>query len=293
VILIHHRPSKIVTRERINFQQIDCHNAIIAPGYIDLQINGKLKAKFNGTADEYLKRGNAALSFSSPFFFIGGYGVDFSYDVNTVEVGVAKVSKGLLAHGVTSFCPTLVTSPTETYQQVLPQIKKREGGKHGATVLGVHVEGPFISIDKKGAHPAHCIREFDDGFRTVEEVYGDISNISIITLAPEKQRAPDAIDELVKRNITVSLGHSMADLSDGETAVKHGATLITHLFNAMLPVSLFCFFSISLSLIPFVPFSSIIVIQDLSVCSHQTKFPKAKLSISELFPMEFTRMAQH
>lgn len=163
--------------------------------------------------------------------------MDFSYDVNTVDEGMAKVAKGLLSHGVTSFCPTLVTSPTETYHQVLPQIKKRPGGAHGATVLGVHVEGPFISIDKKGAHPAHCIREFDEGFKTVEEVYGDISNISIITLAPEKQRAPEAIDELVKRGITVSLGHSMGDLKSGETAVSHGATLITHLFNAMLPVS--------------------------------------------------------
>lgn len=168
--------------------------------------------------------------------YSGGYGVDFSYDVGSVHEGIAKVSEGLLSHGVTSFCPTLVTSPNETYHQVLPKMKKRAGGKHGATVLGVHVEGPFISIEKKGAHPAHCIREFDDGFKTVEDVYGDTSNISIITLAPEKQRAFETIYELVKRGITVSLGHSMADLKQGETAVKHGATLITHLFNAMLPV---------------------------------------------------------
>lgn len=181
---------------------------------------------------------NHHISLYLPFTRLGGYGVDFSYDVNTVDEGMEKVSKGLLAHGVTSFCPTLVTSPAETYHQVLPQIRKRDGGKHGATVLGVHVEGPFISIDKKGAHPAHCIREFDEGFKTVEEVYGDISNISIITLAPEKQRAPETIDELVKLGITVSLGHSMGDLMHGETAVKHGATLITHLFNAMLPVSI-------------------------------------------------------
>lgn len=187
---------------------------------------------------------------------LGGYGVDFSYDVDTVDAGVAKVSKGLLGHGVTSFCPTLVTSPTETYHQVLPQIKKKDGGEHGATVLGVHVEGPFISIDKKGAHPAHCIREFDEGFKTVEEVYGDISNISIITLAPEKRQAPETIAELVKRGITVSVGHSMANLKHGEIAVQHGATLITHLFNAMLPVSLpFMIYALRNEIIDFITVS--------------------------------------
>lgn len=179
--------------------------------------------------------GNQSLLF--PPNLSGGYGVDFSYDVGSVDEGIAKVSKKLLAHGVTSFCPTLVTSPTETYHQVLGKIKKKAGGQHGATVLGVHVEGPFISVDKKGAHPAHCIRDFDEGFKTAEDVYGDISKISIITLAPEKLRASETIDELVKRGITVSLGHSMADLRLGEAAVRHGATLITHLFNAMLPVS--------------------------------------------------------
>lgn len=117
---------------------------------------------------------------------LGGYGVDFSFDVDTVEEGVLMVSKGLLAHGVTSFCPTLVTSPIDTYRQVLPKIKRKVGGAHGATILGVHVEGPFISVEKKGAHPENCIRDFDEGFKTVEDVYGDISNIAIITLAPGK-----------------------------------------------------------------------------------------------------------
>lgn len=168
---------------------------------------------------------------------LGGYGVDFSYDVDTVEEGVKKVSMGLLAHGVTSFCPTLVTSPTDTYHQVLPKIKRRAGGEHGATILGVHVEGPFISVEKKGAHPENCIRNFDDGFNTLEQVYGDISNILIVTLAPEKPRVAEVITELVRRGVTVSVGHSMADLKHGESAVSYGATLITHLFNAMLPVS--------------------------------------------------------
>lgn len=68
----------------------------------------------------------------------------------------------MLTHGVTSFCPTLVTSPLETYHQVLPKIKRRAGDINGATILGVHVEGPFINPSKKGAHPQECIRELDN-----------------------------------------------------------------------------------------------------------------------------------
>uniref|UniRef100_A0A4Y0BNS2 N-acetylglucosamine-6-phosphate deacetylase n=1 Tax=Anopheles funestus TaxID=62324 RepID=A0A4Y0BNS2_ANOFN len=205
------RGGKIIDPEKVFFdeklqadEQIDCHGCIVAPGFIDLQING-------------------------------GYGVDFSFDVETVEEGVLKVAKGLLAHGVTSFCPTLVTSPSETYHSVLPRIPRTAGGRHGATVLGCHVEGPFINTNKKGAHPPECIKEFEQGIVTVRDVYGSMDNVQIITLAPEKAGATEVIQELSNNGITVSVGHSMANLSDGEIAVQHGTRLITHLFNAMLP----------------------------------------------------------
>lgn len=70
---------------------------------------------------------------------------------------------------------------------------------------------------------------------TLRRTYGSLDRIKIITLAPEKVPDAGVIRELVNAGITVSLGHSMASLSDGERAVRHGATLITHLFNAMLP----------------------------------------------------------
>lgn len=84
--------------------KVDCGGCYIAPGFIDLQING-------------------------------GFSVDFSSNED-VEKGICDVSKGLLAHGVTSFCPTLVTSPPSLYKQVLQKMQTRNGSKSGAGVLG-------------------------------------------------------------------------------------------------------------------------------------------------------------
>ncbi|KAG7187907.1 hypothetical protein KM043_013874 [Ampulex compressa] len=184
--------------------RIDCRGALISPGYIDLQING-------------------------------GFGVDFTHDVDSVEHGVALVAKRLLQYGVTSFCPTLVTSPSETYRKILPFLKRRNGSMEGAGVLGVHLEGPFISPSKKGAHPEECIEDLQLGFESVTDMYGSLENVCMVTLAPEVPNALMVIQELCKRDIKVSLGHSIANLCQGEEAVKSGASFITHLFNAMLP----------------------------------------------------------
>lgn len=206
------REGQILDPEKLFFdekgfadERIDCEGSIVAPGFIDVQING-------------------------------GYGVDFSQPSAEVAAGVRLVGKKILEHGVTSFCPTLVTSPPSVYHQVLPQIKVEDGGPHGAGVLGVHVEGPFISLEKKGAHPEQFLQTFSGpGLSDLLRTYGSLDAVSVVTLAPELEHSVAAVTELSQRGITVSLGHSVANLSQAEDAVQHGASFITHLFNAMLP----------------------------------------------------------
>ncbi|PIO68148.1 N-acetylglucosamine-6-phosphate deacetylase domain protein, partial [Teladorsagia circumcincta] len=99
---------------------------------------------------------------------------------------------------------------------------------------GAHIEGPFISPGKKGCHPKEFIRSFgDDPVASIQEVYGDVTNAAIVTLAPELKGSDKAIRYLSDRGIVVSLGHSSAKLKDAENGINCGARCITHLFNAM------------------------------------------------------------
>ncbi|XP_067088356.1 N-acetylglucosamine-6-phosphate deacetylase isoform X2 [Osmerus mordax] len=206
------REGTILDPEKLFFDEkgyadeiVDCKGCIVAPGFIDVQING-------------------------------GYGIDFSQATEDVRGGVSLVAKKILEHGVTSFCPTLVTSPPNIYHKVLPEVRVHNGGREGAGVLGFHLEGPFISPEKKGAHPEKYLHTFQlGGMSDLLDTYGALDNVAMVTLAPELANSQVVIQELAQMGITVSLGHSVANLTQAEEAVQHGASFITHLFNAMLP----------------------------------------------------------
>lgn len=101
----------------------------------------------------------------------------------------------------------------------------------------MHLEGPFINVGKYGAHKKEYIQKECKSLEQLEDMYGTLDNVKIITLAPELEGMENVIPQLKKRGIVVSAGHSMANLEDAERAVDWGVSLITHLFNAMKPVN--------------------------------------------------------
>lgn len=121
--------------------------------------------------------------------------------------------------------------------KILPKLKRCNGSEQGAAVLGAHVEGPFISSLKPGAHNISNTKTIANTMLT--DTYGSLENIEIVTLAPELNGSMEAIKLLSDNGIVVSLGHTSSDMETGIQAVQNGATFITHLFNAMLPVCIF------------------------------------------------------
>lgn len=182
---------------------------LIGPGLVDIQING-----ING--------------------------IDFN-DPDLTEEDMLSATEYLLSQGVTGYFPTLITNSDEHIHQILSTIK-RSCEKYTLVndcIAGIHLEGPFLSTleGARGAHSEKYIKEpsweLIDGFQNASG-----QRIKLITLAPERENAPEFIKKCRDNGILVSIGHSFADGVQIDKAVKAGATLSTHLGNAvplMLP----------------------------------------------------------
>jgi N-acetylglucosamine-6-phosphate deacetylase len=169
----------------------------IAPGYIELQLNG-------------------------------AYGLDFSNDGRTI----ADVAVRLPETGVTAFLPTMITSTWEAYPQRLSEAReamRAARAANGARPLGVHLEGPYLNAIRKGAHNPNFLRQ-----PSVDEmlVWAD-DPVRLVTLAPELPGALDAVKALRGRGIVVSAGHSNATFDEARAGFAAGIGWGTHLFNAM------------------------------------------------------------
>lgn len=161
------------------------------------------------------------------------HGCDGVDTMDATYEAMNTMSSYLVKHGVTSFCPTTVTAPMEKIHKALKCVKNAmEKGVDGARILGSYVEGPYITVEHKGAHPEQCIREID-----LDEVQGLLDSadgtMRTIIIAPEKKNTLEAIAVLRKAGVRVSLGHSSADAEQVEAAMAAGANTVVHIYNGM------------------------------------------------------------
>ena len=174
-------------------------NGLLAPGLIDVQVNG-------------------------------GGGALFNNDTSVNALG--KMSSAHAQFGTTGFMPTLITDQVDVMHKAADAVSAAlKEGVPG--VLGVHFEGPHLSAPKKGTHEECFIRPLSD-----EElaIYArDDLGLKMVTLAPENV-SPDDIAKLVSLGVKVCLGHSNADGKTAAAAVAAGASGFTHLYNAMSPL---------------------------------------------------------
>ncbi len=163
----------------------------------------------------------------------GAFGVDCA-DA-TPEEWDAFIS-GLAAHGVTSVLPTVITAPIPTLHAAAARMAGAMA-RHGA-ILGMHLEGPFLSPTRRGAHRAEWVQ--DPAAEAIAQLLADAPMrevLRLITLAPERPGALAAIQRLVAAGVIVALGHTDATAAEMEAGVQAGARLVTHVFNAQSPLS--------------------------------------------------------
>jgi N-acetylglucosamine-6-phosphate deacetylase len=148
-----------------------------------------------------------------------------------------EIADFLWEKGIDGFLPTLVTTAPENIKRVLVVLVRyiqeyQQEEQDRAKVLGVHLEGPFLSYEKRGAHPAQYL--LSPSIEAIEDICGDyLSLVKIVTLAPELDMEGEVIAYLRSRGIIVSLGHSQASEAEAKKAFEAGATMVTHAFNAM------------------------------------------------------------
>ena len=158
----------------------------------------------------------------------GARGHDFS-DGNSK--GLAEIAQYLHSCGVTSFCPTSMTLPEEQLTAAFATINDVPDAAGYAHIAGIHMEGPYLSPEKKGAQKASYLHAPDAAmFRRLSAASGN--KIRIITIAPELPGS-DAFIREFKDTVAISLGHSTASYEIAENAFAAGANHVTHLFNAM------------------------------------------------------------
>lgn len=174
----------------------DYGDSLLVPGFVDLQVNG-------------------------------AFGVDVASGPNRLP----DLSEVLPATGTTAYLPTVISSPQSLYEDALPGLAAAARDQNtGAEVLGVHLEGPFVSLEKRGAHAAAHIVPPDPNFLAH---LLELGPVRMLTVAPELDGADDLMSLAATRGVVVSAGHSGASFEVAYETFDRRAAGVTHIFNAM------------------------------------------------------------
>jgi N-acetylglucosamine-6-phosphate deacetylase len=177
-------------------ERVDLGGALLLPGFIDIQVNG-------------------------------GGGVLFN-DAPSVQA-IRQIGQAHRRFGTTGFLPTLISTDLEVVSQAIAAVRAAmAAGVPG--VLGIHIEGPFLSIERKGVHDPAKLRELDDSALGLLTSLG--IGRTVVTLAPEVT-TPKIIRRLADAGVIVSAGHTNATYAEVTAALRNGLRGFTHLFNAM------------------------------------------------------------
>ena len=194
--------TKINPQSYEGHQVIDAEGQYLSPGFIDVHIHGA------GGRDT----------------------MEGSYEaLNTI-------ARTIVQHGTTSFLPTTMTVHKDDIRQAVKAINEAmEKGTDGATILGVHLEGPFINGAMIGAqNPNFLTPPSVEAFKYMVGEYED--SVVCVTLAPEVPGAKDLIKYLKEKGIRASMGHTKASYEEAMEGIKCGICHATHLYNAMTPL---------------------------------------------------------
>ncbi|MEZ8246012.1 N-acetylglucosamine-6-phosphate deacetylase [Vibrio splendidus] len=177
----------------------DLNEANLSPGFIDLQLNG-----------------------------CGGVMLNDEITADTMQI----MHKANLKSGCTSFLPTLITSSDEDMRAVITAAREYHNQYQNQS-LGLHLEGPYLNVAKKGIHSVDHIRKSDS--EMIELICENNDLVAKVTLAPELND-PEHIERLRKAGVVVSIGHTNATYAEARQGFESGITFATHLFNAMTPM---------------------------------------------------------
>ncbi|HUY68719.1 MAG TPA: N-acetylglucosamine-6-phosphate deacetylase, partial [Alphaproteobacteria bacterium] len=176
-------------------EKVSCAGKILAPGFIDAQVNGGGNVQFNNTP--------------------------------TVQACLA-ILKAHRRFGTTRILPTLISDTPEITQRAIAAAREARAQDRG--ILGIHIEGPHLALPARGAHKADYLRPPEDSDLNLYRRQGD--EAMLLTVAPESV-APEQIAGLRAQGVVVSLGHTNATPGQIRAALDAGATGFTHLFNGM------------------------------------------------------------